>query len=165
MKSYRIVTSAFVLMLAMLTACGGAPKGELAPAWKLKDVDGKVVSSEQFKGKVVVVDFWATWCGPCRSEMPGYVALQKKYGDKLVIVGMSVDQAGPAVVKKFIEKNKIDYQIVMADEATTTAFGGAQAIDAIPTTFLIDADGVIRDRKVGSVPTAEYEKRIVQYLQ
>jgi peroxiredoxin len=134
-----------------------------APAWKLKDVNGNVVSSAQFKGKVVVVDFWATWCPPCRAEMPGYVALQKKYRDAgLVIIGVSVDRQGPGVVKKFIADMHVDYQIVMADDDIPTAFGG---MDAIPTTFIIDRAGNIRDRKVGQVPTADYEQTVLQYLK
>jgi peroxiredoxin len=133
-----------------------------APAWKLKDVAGNVVSSEQFKGKVVVVDFWATWCGPCKMEIPGYVALQKKYGkDRLAIIGVSVDQEGPGVVKAFIEKQGINYQMVMNDDAVTSAFG---AMDAIPTTFLIDRDGQVRDRKVGVEPTEDYEQKIASLL-
>lgn len=137
-----------------------------APAWKLKDVNGHEVSSAELKGKVVVVDFWATWCGPCRMEIPGYVALQKKYGrDKLVIVGMSVDQQGPGVVKKFVEANKVDYQIVMADEAVQDAFGGAEGITAIPTTFMIDREGNIRDRKVGAEETAVFEARLARILE
>ena len=64
-----------------------------APAWRLNDLDGREVSSDQFKGKVVVVDFWATWCGPCVEEIPGYIALQKKYGPAgLVVVGVSLDR-------------------------------------------------------------------------
>ena len=161
----------FTLTLALTLAAAALMRAEPvaptpAPAWKLKDVNGKAVSSEQFKGKVVVVDFWATWCGPCRMEIPGYVALQKKYGrDKLVIVGMSVDQQGPGVVKKFIEEHKVDYQIVMADDDVQTAFGGAEGISAIPTTFIIDREGKIRDRKVGAEETAIYEQTLLLYLK
>jgi thiol-disulfide isomerase/thioredoxin len=138
------------------------PKLGPAPAWNLKDVNGQPVTSDQFKGKVVVVDFWATWCGPCREEIPGYTELQKKYGkDGLAIVGVSLDQAGPAVVKAFAEKFGVSYQLVMGDDAVQAAFGG---MDAIPTTFLIDRTGQIRDRKVGAEPTADYEKKVVALL-
>ncbi|HVU22562.1 MAG TPA: TlpA disulfide reductase family protein [Opitutus sp.] len=166
MKSIRwiMAAAAVALATAALRAEPVAPRP--APDWKLKDVNGKVVNSGQFKGKVVVVDFWATWCGPCRREIPGYVKLQKKYGkDGLVIVGMSVDQQGPEVVKDFIAKYGVDYQIVMADDAATEAFAGDQPIEAIPTTFIIDRDGKIRDRKMGAEDTAEYEKTILQYLK
>lgn len=139
------------------------PKLGAAPAWQLKDVDGKVVSSDQFKGKVVVIDFWATWCPPCRHEIPGYIALIKKYGQEgLVIIGVSLDQEGPAVVKAFGQKFGVNYPLVMADDAVQAAFGG---MEAIPTTFLIDRTGQVRDRKVGAEPAAEYEKKIVAVLK
>jgi len=138
------------------------PKIGPAPAWQLKDVNGAPVSSEQFKGKVVVVDFWATWCPPCREEIPGYVELTRKYGkDGLVIVGISLDQAGPDVVKAFAAKTGINYPLVMGDENVVAAFGG---VEGIPTTFLIDRAGQIRDRKVGSLETAAYEQRILAVL-
>ena len=133
-----------------------------APAWKLKDVHGQPVSSEQFRGKVVVVDFWATWCGPCRTEIPGYADLQRKYAkDGLVVVGVSLDQAGPGVVEEFVKKFSVNYQMVMGDAEVQTAFGG---MDAIPTTFLIDRTGMIRDKKVGAEPVAEYEKKVTALL-
>lgn len=139
------------------------PKLGPAPAWELQDVDGKVVRSEQFKGKVVVVDFWATWCGPCRQEIPGYTDLQRKYGsDGLAIVGVSLDQAGPKVVEEFVKKFGVNYQMVMGDDDVQAAFGG---MDAIPTTFLIDRAGQLRDRKVGAEPTEEYERKIVALLK
>ena len=113
-------------------------------------------------GKVVVVDFWATWCPPCRAEIPGYTELQKKYGeDGFMIVGISLDQAGPDVVKSFADKFGINYQLVMGDEAVVAAFGG---VEGIPTTFLIDRAGQIRDRKVGAEETAEYEKKIAAVM-
>ena len=74
-----------------------------APAWKLKDLDGKLVKSSDFLGKVVILDFWATWCAPCKVEIPGFIALQKQYGDQgLVVIGVSLDRSGPAVVKRFM---------------------------------------------------------------
>lgn len=134
-----------------------------APAWKLKDLDGKVVSSEAFKDKVLVVDFWATWCGPCRAEIPGYIELQKKYGkDGLAIIGISLDEKGPAVVKQFAAKFGVNYQMLMADDGIVDAFGGIQAI---PTTFIIDRAGKIQDRKEGAEPTAEFEKRLLRFLK
>lgn len=134
-----------------------------APAWKLKDLDGNDVTADKFKGKVLVVDFWATWCPPCREEIPGYVELYKKYGpDRLAIVGVSLDEAGPKVVKDFVRKNGVNYPIVMGDDAVQSAFG---SMEAIPTTFLIDRNGNIRDKKVGAEPTAEYEKKIASLLE
>jgi len=153
-----------VLLPAMArTAAAGDVDPTPAPAWQLKDLDGRTVTSDQFKHKVVVLDFWATWCGPCRSEIPGYVALQRKYAAAgLAIVGVSVDQADPGVVRKFVAEEKIDYPIVLADDQITSAFGG---VEAIPTTVVIDRNGVIRYRKVGSMPTAEFEEILKRYLR
>lgn len=138
-----------------------------APAWKLKDVAGKLVSSDEFKGKVLVVDFWATWCAPCRAEIPGYVELQKQYGkDGLVIVGISLDQgdSGPKLVKAFVEKFGVNYPVVMGDDDIQQVFGG---MDAIPTTFLIDRNGVMRARKLGAEPEVveAFKKEVLAALK
>jgi thiol-disulfide isomerase/thioredoxin len=156
------------LFTAALVFSGCGKKADLfvpmaAPAWQLKDVEGKVVSSEQFKDKVVVVDFWATWCGPCREEIPGYVELQKKYAkDGVVIIGISLDEQDPEVVQQFVQKNGVDYLVVIGDEAIVQAFGG---VEAIPTTFIIDRAGMIRNRKRGAEPTALFEKRLLAVLK
>ena len=163
MKFVRLLLSSLALFTLAAVLRAEPVKPAPAPAWKLKDVDGNVVSSDQFKGKVLVVDFWATWCGPCRTEIPGYVALQKKYRDAgLVVIGVSLDQQGPGVVKKFITTQKVDYQIVMSTDEVVEAFGG---MDAIPTTFIIDRDGNIRDRKVGAEPAEEFEGRLKEFLK
>jgi thiol-disulfide isomerase/thioredoxin len=135
-----------------------------APAWVLRDADGKAVSSAKYKGKVVVVDFWATWCVPCRSEIPGYVALQSKYRDSgLVIVGMAVNDTED-FVKAFVADHHVNYQVVMADEAVARAFGGDDGIQGIPTTFIINRDGMIVDRKEGALRKDEFEKLLLRVL-
>ena len=111
----------------------------------------------------MVVDFWATWCPPCRTEIPGYIQLQKKYAaEGLVIVGISVDTDGPEVVRKFMKEVGINYQIVLADDQIQDLFA---PIQGYPTTLIIDRDGKIRDRKLGREPTEQYEKRILAILR
>jgi peroxiredoxin len=134
-----------------------------APDWKLKDVDGKPVTLSQFKGKVVILDFWATWCPPCRTEIPRYIAFQKKYAaDGLVVVGVSVDTDGVEPVRKFIKDFGINYPIVMADDAIQDAYGPLQGY---PTTFIIDRDGRIRDKKLGREPAAVFEQDLLAVLK
>ncbi len=157
-----LATGAVLALVSSDLRAAGDVTPTPAPAWQLKDVDGRVVTSDQFKHQVVVLDFWATWCGPCRSEIPGYVALQKKYAaDGVTFVGVSVDQAGPEVVRKFVADEKIDYPIVMGDDQVAAAFGG---VEAIPTTFIIDRNGMIRFRKVGAMTTEEFEAVLKRFL-
>ena len=134
-----------------------------APPWKLKDLDGHEVDAAQFKGKVVVLDFWATWCGPCVGEIPHYVELQQKYGkDGLVVIGaLTHDPKTPAKIREFAARLGMNYTIVVSDDATEESFGG---FDAIPTTFLIGRDGRIIHRKTGAMPAEEYEKLVKSAL-
>jgi DsbE subfamily thiol:disulfide oxidoreductase len=133
-----------------------------APEWELKDTDGKSVHSADFKGKVVILNFWATWCGPCRAEIPGFIALQKQYEQQgLMIVGMSVDEQGAAAVRLFAQKLGINYSVLLADEKTQQAFGG---IEAVPTTFIVDRGGHIVKKHLGLADEDEFEKDIKPLL-
>src|SRR5699024_3517581 len=118
-----------------------------APSWTLKDLEGETVESSQFDGKVVVLTFLATWCPPCRMEIPGFIELQEEYEEEgLVIIGVSLDEAGVATVSEFSESMGINYPIVMGDMRITGAFGGVRVL---PTTYIIDRDGLIQNTHAG----------------
>jgi len=138
------------------------PASKRAPAWELKDVDGKTVKSSDFDGKVVILDFWATWCPPCKAEIPGFVELQKKYSDQgLVVIGVSLDEQGPAVVKPFMKQFGINYPVVMGNQQIVEAFG---SFEGIPTTFVIDRSGKIGASHTGFAPKEFFEKAIAPLL-
>jgi cytochrome c biogenesis protein CcmG, thiol:disulfide interchange protein DsbE len=135
---------------------------QVAPTWALVDLAGKPVTSEALKGKVVIVDFWATWCGPCRAAIPHLIELQKTYKDKgFEVVGVSLDQQGPAVVQSFVDKNSIPYTIAMGNQKVVSDFGGVRGI---PTAFIISQDGKIYRKIVGLVPREQYEKDVIALL-
>jgi thiol-disulfide isomerase/thioredoxin len=129
-----------------------------APAWSLNDVDGKAVSSTHYSGQVVLLNFWATWCGPCVAEMPGMVNLQDRYRQQgFSIVGISVDEGGPTVVRPFVIRQKLNYQIVMSNGRVENDFGG---IEFIPTSFLIDREGNLVDKLIGFTSESDFEAKI-----
>jgi thiol-disulfide isomerase/thioredoxin len=133
-----------------------------APDWQLNDLNGKMVKFSDFRGKVVILDFWATWCAPCRIEIPHFVELQKQYGDKgLTVIGVSLDEQGQEIVKKFVKRLGVIYPIVMGNEKVVEAYGG---IYAILTTFVIDRRGRIVSQHIGYDDKAVFEKEIQSLL-
>jgi len=129
-----------------------------APGWQLTDLEGNQVALADFKGQVVLLDFWATWCGPCRMSIPHLKDLYAEYKDQgLAVIGISLDQQGPAVVRPFVSQQQIAYPIVMGNLQITQDFGG---IRGIPTAFVISQDGKIYKKYVGLVPKQVYEKDI-----
>jgi peroxiredoxin len=134
-----------------------------APEWQLNDVAGKVVKLSDFKGKVIILDFWATWCPPCRQEIPGFVALQKKYADKgFTMVGVSLDRQGPSVVKPFMQRFAMNYPVVMGDDKTVADYGG---VPVIPTAFVIDRQGDVVAVHEGFTDQATFESEIGPLLK
>lgn len=125
--------------------------------------DGKNIDSEQFKGKVVLVTFFATWCPPCLQEIPSLIDLQDEYGKNgFSVVAISVDQDGARPVKKVMEKTGINYPVLMADSDVTRDFGG---IVGIPTSFLINRDGNIVKSYPGYVSHTVFVEDIKQIIQ
>jgi thiol-disulfide isomerase/thioredoxin len=129
-----------------------------APDFTLVNIEGKNVSLSDYKGKVVIVDFWATWCAPCRKGIPDLIDLQKKYKDKLAVIGISLDMGNnKARVPDFVNKMGINYPIVYFNNKVLSDYGG---IIAIPTSFIIDKDGNIIKKIVGLYPKSELEKQL-----
>jgi thiol-disulfide isomerase/thioredoxin len=156
----KLAIFAVLLIAVFLTANPylAAEPRPMAPGWQLRDVNGKQVDLADFKGKLVILDFWATWCPPCRAEIPGLVALQKKYADKgLVIIGVSLDRQGPGIVKAFMHQLGMNYRVVMGDEKIVSEYGG---IEAIPTTFIIDRQGKVVTIREGFTDNATFESEI-----
>jgi peroxiredoxin len=133
-----------------------------APLFELTGVDGKPVKLADYKGKVVILDFWATWCGPCRRGIPDLMSLYDQYkGKGFMVVGLSVDRGGMGAVKQFATANKMNYPVVLADPGTQSAYGGMYSI---PTAFLIDQKGNIRKKYVGLQPKERLEKDVQALL-
>ena len=117
-----------------------------APAWTATTLDGERIDSEELRGRIVVLNFWATWCGPCRLEIPVLQSIHEEFGpDEVVVVGLSTDVVD-ASVPEYLEEKGVTYLAGMATGEIRRAFGG---ISAIPTTFIIDADGIVRHRVLG----------------
>jgi cytochrome c biogenesis protein CcmG/thiol:disulfide interchange protein DsbE len=134
-----------------------------APEFALKDADGKVVHLSDFKGKVVLLDFWATWCGPCRIEIPWFMDMQRKNKDKgFEVLGVSMDDDGWESVKPFLTEVGVNYRVVIGNDSTAQSYGG---VEALPTTFLIDRQGKIAAVHVGLANRKDFEDGVAQLLQ
>jgi thiol-disulfide isomerase/thioredoxin len=128
-----------------------------APAFSLKGLDGQPLNLADFRGKVVFLNFWATWCGPCRAEVPDLVDLQSRYKDRLQILGLNVDDDDPAEIQKYVNENGINYPVAMVPAELRTEYGG---IPALPTSFVVDTQGRVVQKHIGLWNPSVYETEI-----
>lgn len=157
----RLAAAAAVLGLAIWTASCAKTKPSID--FSLKDSTGKVQRLSDYHGKVVLVNFWATWCAPCKIEIPWFVEFQSKYrGADFAVLGISMDEDGWDSVRPYMSDHKFNYPIVIGSDAVGKLFG---QIDDLPTTFLVDRDGQIVKKHVGLISKGNYEDEISTLLK
>ena len=133
-------------------------KGDVAPDFTLQSLDGKTVHLSDYRGKAVLLNFWATWCAPCKIEMPWFVELQKQYGPEgLQIVGVAMDDASPKEIADFAKEMGVNYPVLVGKEAVGDEYGGVQFL---PESFYIDRNGKVLDKAFGLKGRGEIEDNI-----
>lgn len=155
------------LLLVIVTGCsrggeGGESLSGGAPDFTLPAVDGSMVSMSDYTGKVILVDFWATWCPPCQEMIPVLSKLHKKYSEEgLVVLGVSLDKEGLAVLGTYVHDNMIPYKVVMGDNRISNAFGG---VSTIPTLYVVDREGRLVRKLTGYHTYGQLEEQVKRYL-
>jgi peroxiredoxin len=133
-----------------------------APDFSLKDANGATVKLADYRGKVLLLNFWATWCGPCKIEIPWFMEFEQQYKNKgFEVLGVAMDDDGWTAVKPYIADRKFNYRVVLGNDSVASAYGG---VDALPTTFVINQDGRILTSHIGLVNRDDYVKEITSLL-
>jgi thiol-disulfide isomerase/thioredoxin len=134
-----------------------------APPFALKDLRGKTVTLENFKGKILLLNFWASWCVPCRAEMPELIKLQTEYAAKgLQVVGVTYEPEKPLIVNRIARTRKINYPLLFGNKELSVQYG---IEDVLPVTFVIDREGKIRDRVLGTFVPSDFEQKVLPMLK
>ena len=171
---FALVSGAALLLLANTSPTSTTSEASMvnvntadqdsAPFFTSTDLEGKAFDLNVYKGKVLVLNFWATWCGPCRREIPDFIQLQDEYSASgLQVVGIALDEQGASIVKPFADKFKINYPVVVDAKSEVAAQYGQ--MNAIPVTIIVDRNGKIRSRQVGMRTKAQIEALAVPLLK
>jgi thiol-disulfide isomerase/thioredoxin len=151
----------FIVRRHGVPAAASAQQGAAAPDFSLTDLNGRPLALSAYRGKVVLLDFWATWCVPCREEIPHLIDLQNKYGSQgLQIVGVSMDDS-PDPVRDFYQHFKMNYPVVMGDARTGELYGG---VLGLPIAFVVGPDGKITSKHIGATDISVLEKEVAKLL-
>ena len=159
----RRLFGAVLMAAAILAGCGKKEGGGTGTVYDItvRTIDGKIVRLSDYKGKVIIVDFWATWCKPCRKSIPDFNRLKEEFGDDLFILGLSKDES-PEDVKAFMKEIPINYPVAMATRKLEERFGG---ILGLPTAFLIDRNGRIVKKFLGYRPYRVWKENVENLLR
>jgi len=158
-KINKVVMAAMALFL--LSACAGrAETGKAALDFSLNDISFNKVNLSSFKGKVVILNFFATWCPPCKAEIPDFIDLQNEYGDQIAFIGVS--QEGAGILRPFVDRLGINYTVL--EDPSKKAYTAYGPIRGVPTTFIIGKDFVIRKIYIGARPRETFERDIKELL-
>lgn len=134
-----------------------------APDFTLRDAGGRQVKLSDYRGKVVLLNFWATWCAPCRIEIPWFIDFEQRFKDQgFAVLGVAMDDEGWEIVKPYLTEKRVNYRVLMGDEDVSEAFGG---VASLPTTFMIDREGKIASVHIGLISKSDYEDEIVQLVR
>jgi peroxiredoxin len=169
----RCALASTVLATTFMVDCSSwraqAPDGvkaandrKAAPDFTLNDAKSARAKLSDYKGKVVLLNFWATWCGPCKVEVPWFVEFEKEYQDRgFAVLGISMDDGGLQVVKPFMAEHKVNYRVAIGTDQVARLYGG---VDSLPTTFIIDREGRIASAHIGLASKSNYESEILHLL-
>jgi len=178
MKKHILLIGLMIFILASVVGCQaksgnngndnnsvgvaiGPSVGNLAPVFELADLSGKKVSLESLRGKPVFLNFWATWCYPCRSEMPDLQDMYLKYGGQMHFLTIN-SQESANTVRKFVQENKYTFPVVLDSNG---AVGGKYRVTGIPTTVILDAEGFVKANHVGAMRASDMEALILKVLE
>ena len=159
----RTVGVGALLAAGIVLGLAGCAKQKPVLDFALKDSDGKTVKLSDYRGKVVLVNFWATWCAPCKIEIPWFVEFQKEYPKSdFVVLGVSMDEDGWDSVRPYMSAHQLNYPVVVGGDSIERMFGG---VDDLPTSFLMDRDGHVARKHIGLISKDAWEDEIGNMLK
>ncbi|HEY3740481.1 MAG TPA: redoxin domain-containing protein [Bryobacteraceae bacterium] len=172
MNRPQLLGAAAIVSLAVLTSCmpeqsvraavKDSKTRKAAPDFTLKDANGKTVKLTDYKGKVVLLNFWATWCGPCKIEIPWFKEFETTYKNQgFAVLGVAMDDDGWDAVKPYLADKEVNYRVVVGTEQVSLLYGD---VESLPTTFVIDREGRIASVHVGLISKGDYTNEIKQLL-
>jgi len=165
----KIRLSLFLCLTLLVSGCKprqsatpSATNHPAAPLFSLTDINGQKLDLVSYRGKVVLLDFWATWCAPCRTEIPHFIAMQNRYGSQgLQIIGISLDDSDNPV-KKFYAEQRMNYPVAVGDDKLADSYGG---VLGLPVAFIIDRDGRILHQHTGETAAEVFENELSEALK